>query len=108
VKTVLHRGRPRLRQGFDPMVQPKTRGRDRTFAVNRTTAILHAETDRPVLNIQPDVIVPAGSLLGVSASASAKFSFCTPSAPPPTYAFKFTRAERLVSGVDFRQAFHGT
>jgi hypothetical protein len=31
-----------------------------------------------------------GSLLGVSESASAEFSFCTPSAPPPAYAFKLT------------------
>src|SRR5690242_10295503 len=31
-----------------------------------------------------------GSLLGVSESASAEFSFFTPSAPPSTYAFKLT------------------
>src|ERR1700751_2110726 len=31
-----------------------------------------------------------GSLVGVSESASAEFSFCTPSAPPSTYPFKLT------------------
>jgi hypothetical protein len=35
-----------------------------------------------------------GSLLGVSESASAEFSFFTPSAPPSTYTFKLIVTDR--------------
>src|SRR5580698_7797745 len=85
-----HRRGPRLRQRFHPAVQVKTRGGDRTFGVNRATAILHAVADRPLVHIQSDVIhsLHGGASFGVSESASAEFSFCTPSAPPSTYALK--------------------
>ncbi len=51
-----HGCRPRLRQCFHPPVQVKPRGGNRTLGVNRATAILHAVADRPLVNIQPDVI----------------------------------------------------
>src|SRR5450755_1488152 len=44
-----------------------------------------------------------GSVLGVSESASAEFSFFTPSAPPSTYTFKLIRSWQLIaaqSGFD--------
>ena len=34
----------------------KTCGGDRTFGVNRATAVLHAVADRPLVNIRSDVI----------------------------------------------------
>src|SRR5712692_1901311 len=81
-----HRRTPRLRQCFHPTVQVKACGGNRTFGVNRATAILHAVADRPLVNIQPDVIhsLHGGASFGVSESASAEFSFCTPSAPTST------------------------
>src|SRR5882724_3414368 len=66
-----HRRGPRLRQRFHPAVQVKTRGGDRTFGVNRATAILHAVADRPLVHIQSDVIhsLHGGASFGVSESA---------------------------------------
>ena len=51
-----HRRGPRLRQCFDPTVQVKACGGNRSFGVNRATAVLHAVADRLLVNIQPDVI----------------------------------------------------
>src|SRR5882672_1648738 len=66
------------------------RGGKRSFGENLATAILHAVADLPLVNIQSDVIhrFHGGASFGVSESASAEFSFSTPSAPPPTYTFK--------------------
>ena len=54
--TNFYRRRPRLWQCLHPAVQVKTCGGNRTFGVNRPTAVLHAVADRPLVNIQPDVI----------------------------------------------------
>src|SRR5215468_12235628 len=51
-----HRCRPRLRQCFPPTVQIEAGGGNRSFAVNRATAILYAVADRPLVHIQSDVI----------------------------------------------------
>jgi len=84
---------PRLRQRFHPQVQVNACDGKRSFGVNLATPVLHAVADLPLVNIQSDVIhrFHGGSLLGVSESASAEFSSCTPSAPPSTYTFKLTR-----------------
>src|SRR5467141_3828948 len=89
-----HRRAPRLWQRFHPQVQVKTCGGERSFGENLATAVFHAIADLPLVNIQSDVIhrFHGGSLLGVSESASAEFSFCTPSAPPLTYTFKLIRS----------------
>ncbi len=68
------------------MVQIEARGGDRTFGMNRATAVLHTVADGPLVNIQSDVIhgLHGGAFFGVSESASAEFSFCTPNAACPT------------------------
>src|SRR6266850_2411520 len=85
-----HRRAPRLWQRFHPQVQIKACGGKRSFGENLATAILHAVADLPLVNIQSDVIhrFHGGASFGVSESASAEFSFSTPSAPPSTYTFK--------------------
>src|SRR6267143_6908809 len=85
-----HRRAPRLWQRFHPDVQVQARGCERSFGIHLATAVLHAITDLPLVNIQPDVIhrFHGGASFGVSESASAEFSFSTPSAPPSTYTFK--------------------
>src|SRR6266446_4899939 len=85
-----HRRAPRLWQRFHPQVQVKACGGKRSFGENLATAILHAVADLPLVNIQSDVIhrFHGGASFGVSESASAEFSFSTPSAPPSTYTFK--------------------
>src|SRR5216683_3667428 len=44
--------------------------------------------------LQPFSCVLGGASFGVAESASAKFSFSTPSAPPSTYTFKLTRRSK--------------
>src|SRR5215470_3287266 len=51
-----HRCRPRRRQCFHPAVQIEAGGGNRSFAVNRATAILYAVADRPLMHIQSNVI----------------------------------------------------
>ena len=51
-----HRRGPRLRQGFHPTVQVQACGGERAFGVDHATAVLHAVADRPLVNIQSDVI----------------------------------------------------
>src|SRR5215470_20319434 len=51
-----HRRRPRLRQCFHPAVQIEAGGGNRSFAVNRATAILYAVADGPLVHIQSNVI----------------------------------------------------
>src|SRR5215470_2996406 len=51
-----HRCRPRRRQCFHPAVQIEAGGGNRSFAVNRATAILYAVADRPLVHIQSNVI----------------------------------------------------
>src|SRR5215471_4990577 len=67
-------------------------GGKRFFGVDSATAVFHALADLALVNIQPDVIprFHGGSLLGVSESAGAEFSFSTPSAPPSTHTFNLT------------------
>src|SRR5258708_30917068 len=92
-----HRRAPRLWQRFHPQVQVKACGGKRSFGENLATAILHAVADLPLVNIQSDVIhrFHGGASFGVSESASAEFSFSTPSAPPSTYTFKLIVTDRL-------------
>src|SRR6267378_3831739 len=90
-----HRRAPRLWQRFHPQVQVKACGGKRSFGENLATAFLHAVADLPLVNIQSDVIhrFHGGASFGVSESASAEFSFSTPSAPPSTYTFKLIVTE---------------
>src|SRR6266850_1916554 len=94
-----HRRAPRLWQRFHPQVQIKPCGGKRSFGENLATAILHAVADLPLVNIQSDVIhrFHGGASFGVSESASAEFSFSTPSAPPPTYTFKLIGSYKQLS-----------
>jgi hypothetical protein len=61
--------------------------------VDLSTAILHAITDRPLVNIQPDVIhtLHGGAPFAVSESARSLSSVLYTCAPPPPYTFKLTR-----------------
>src|SRR5882724_8890796 len=95
-----HRRTPRLRKRSPPVVQVQTCGGNRTFGVNPAAAVLHAVADLPLVNIQADVIhrLHGGASFGVSESASAEFSFSTPSAPPSTYTFKLIRTFGIGSG----------
>src|SRR5258708_21153056 len=92
-----HRRAPRVWQRFHPDVQVQARGCERSFGIHLATAVLHAITDLPLVNIQPDVIhrFHGGASFGVSESASAEFSFSTPSAPPSTYTFRLIVTDRL-------------
>src|SRR6266478_2998696 len=104
-----HRRAPRLWQRFHPQVQIKACGGKRSFGENLATAILHAVADLPLVNIQSDVIhrFHGGASFGVSESASAEFSFSTPSAPPSTYTFKLPITNRGKRASDhFRVAYH--
>src|SRR6267154_2127648 len=86
------------------------RGGKRSFGENLATAILHAVADLPLVNIQSDVIhrFHGGASFGVSESASAEFSFSTPSAPPSTYTFKLPITNpNLFSAVRCRFRFGG-
>jgi hypothetical protein len=51
-----HGDRPGLGKGLDPAVQFTARRTDLAFHVHTTSRILHAITDRPLVNIQSDVI----------------------------------------------------
>src|SRR6266849_2043505 len=101
-----HRRAPRLRQRFHPQVQVKACGGKRSFGENLATAVLHAVADLPLVNIQPDVIhrFHGRASFGVSESASAEFSFSTPSAPPSTYTFKLTPRRRKTGDERFRNS----
>ena len=88
-----HRRSPRLWQCFHPTIQVKARCGQGTFRVNVAAAILHAVADRPLVNIQPNVIhtLHGGASLVSLNQRPLSSAFCTPSAPPSTYAFKLTR-----------------
>jgi hypothetical protein len=60
--------------------------RESYLGVNPAIAILHAIADRPLVNIQPDVIhnLSGGASLVSLNQLVAEFSLCTPSAPPST------------------------
>jgi len=87
-----HRRGPRLWQRLHPVIQVHACGGKLSFGIDLATAVLHAVTDLSLGNIQSDVIhrFHGGASLVFSESASAEFSFFTPSAPPSTYTFKLT------------------
>src|SRR5258707_15789053 len=66
-----HRRGPRLRQCFHPAIQVKSCGGKRTSCVDAATRVLHAVADRPLVNIQSDVIhsLHERASFGVSESA---------------------------------------
>ena len=51
-----HGDRPGLGQGLDPGVQLAAGGPDLSFLMHVTSRVLHAIADRPLVNIQSDVI----------------------------------------------------
>src|SRR5713101_4886679 len=66
-----HRCRPRLRQCPHPSIEIKACGGKRTFCVDAATRVFHAVANRPLVNIQSDVIhsLHGGASFGVSESA---------------------------------------
>jgi hypothetical protein len=51
-----HGDRPGLGKGLDPGVQLAPGGPDLSFLMHVTSRVLHAIADRPLVNIQSDVI----------------------------------------------------
>jgi hypothetical protein len=67
----LHRCHPPLRKGLHPAIQVDSSGGNAAFSVDPAANIFHAIADRPLVNIQANVIptLHGGASFGVSESA---------------------------------------
>src|SRR5690349_6266421 len=89
----LHRCHPRLREGAHPAIQVHSGGGNAAFSVDTAAHIFHAIADRPLVNIQADVIhtLHGGASFGVYESArSLSSAFVHQSLLRSTDAFKLS------------------